>query len=157
MATKLAGSHLMSLAGGFQPSSIGNPPRHVSYVWHFLWKTLKIIRLDIRIPLPSDLKLADDFSSVDTAVLPPLCYRINALTSLLNKVDTLSGRLDYIQDSLSAISNTIVTQEKLNFSVAPIVSLVRNLSYRVSSVPSPIPARPTLNSARPPPPPNARP
>jgi len=87
-----------------------------------------------------------------------LCSTINALASLLERVDTLNDRITHTHDSISQVAYSVPNRDELTASLAPITSSVRDLSHRVSTAPaSHRPAPPPTNRASAPAPPPWKP
>src|SRR6201996_6889905 len=131
-----------------RPSSTVPPAPHLVYVRNFLSETLSKLGVSNTVPLPTDQELNNDISSGEAVILPLLCSSINALATLLDKVDTLTNRLTDLHDSVSSVANSVPNKDELTASLAPITSSVRDLSHRVSTAP-PQPPRPTPPSAVP--------
>ena len=115
---------------------------------NFLSETLAKLGVTNTVPLPSDHELTNYISSGEAVILPLLCSSINALATLLDKVDTLTNRLTDLHDSVSSVANSVPNKEDFAASLAPITSSVRDLSHRVTIAP-PQPPRPTPPSAKP--------
>ena len=130
-----------------RPPSVAPPSEHLIYMRNFLDETLVKLGVYNRYPLPTDMELNQDISTGEALILSLLCSSINALASLLDKVDTLSNRLTHIHDSVSSVANTVPNKEEITASLAPITSSVRDLSHRISTAPS----RPVLAPLPPPP------
>ena len=135
-----------------RPPSVAPPSEHLIYMRNFLDETLVKLGVNNTYPLPTDRELNQDISTGEALILPLLCSSINALASLLDKVDTLTNRLTHIHDSVSSVANTVPNKEEITASLAPITSSVRDLSHRISTAPS----RPTT-VPRPPAPPGPKP
>ena len=135
-----------------RPPSVTPPSEHLIYMRNFLDDTLIKLGVNNTYPLPTDRELNQDISTGEALILPLLCSCINALASLLDKVDTLTNRLTHIHDSVSSVANTVANKEEISTSLAPITSSVRDLSHRISTAP----IRPVL-APQPPPPTAPRP
>ena len=129
-----------------RPPSGVTPSEHLIYRRNFLDETLVKLGVNNTYPLPTDRELNQDISTGEALILPLLCSSINALASLLDKVDTLTNHLTHIHDSVSSVANTVPNKEELTASLAPISSSVRDLSHRISTAPpaSPWHASPSL-------------
>ena len=103
-----------------RPPSVAPPSEHLIYMWNFLDETLVKLDVNNTYPLPTDRELNQDISTGEALILPLLCSSINALASLLDKVDTLTNRLTHIHDSVSSVANTVPNQEEITASLAPI-------------------------------------
>ena len=130
-----------------RPPSGAPPSEHLVYMRNFLDETLIKLGVNNTYPLPTDRELNQDISTGEAPILPLLCSSINALASLLDKVDTLTNRLTHIHDSVSSFANTVPNKDEIAASLAPITSSVRDLSHLMSTAPS----CPTV-APRPPPP-----
>ena len=119
-----------------RPLSVVPPSEHLIYMRNFLEETLVKLGVNNRYPLPTDNELNQDLSPGEALVLPLLCSSINGLASLLDKVDTLTNRLTHIHASVSSVANTVPNTEEITASLAPITSLVRDLSHRISTAPA---------------------
>ena len=131
-----------------RPSSTVPPSPHLVYMRNFLRETLAKLGVSNTVLLPSDQELTNDISSGEAVILPLLSSAINALATLLDKVDTLTNRLTDLHDSVSSVANSVPNKDELTASLAPITSSVHDLSHRVSTVPLQ-PPRPTPPSAKP--------
>ena len=118
-----------------RPPSVAPPSDHLIYMRNFLDETLVKLGVNNTYPLPTDRELNQDISTGEALILPLLCSSINALASLLDKVDTLTNRLTHIHDSVSSVANTVPNKEEITASLAPITSSVRDLSHRISTAP----------------------
>ena len=118
-----------------RPPSVVPPSDHLIYMRNFLEATLVKLGVNNRYPLPTDNELNQDISTGEALVLPLLCSSINALASLLDKVDTVTNCLTHIHDSVSSVANTVLNKEEITASLAPITSSVRDLSHRISTAP----------------------
>ena len=114
-----------------RPRSVAPPSDHLIYMRNFLDETLVKLGVDNTYPLPTDRELSQDISTGEALILPLLCSSINALASLLDKVDTLTNRLTHIHDSVSLVANSVPNKEEITASLAPITSSVRDLSHRI--------------------------
>ena len=130
-----------------RPPSVAPPSDHLVYMRTFLHETLVKLGVNNTYPLLTDRELNQDISTGEALILPLLCSSINALASLLDKVDTLTNHLTHIHDSVSSVANTVPNKEEITASLAPVTSSVRDLSHRISTAPS----RPTLAPQPPPP------
>ena len=130
-----------------RPPSVVPPPEHLIYMRNFLDETLVKLGVNNTYPLPTDRELNQDISTGEALILPLLCSSINALASLLDKVDTLTNRLTHIHETVSSVANTVPNKEEITASLAPITSSARDLSHQISTAPS----RPTLAPQPPPP------
>ena len=136
-----------------RPPSVAPPSEHLIYMRNFLDETLVKLGVNNTYPLPTDRELNQDISTGEALILPLLCSSINALASLLDKVDTLTNRLTHIHDSVSSVANSVPNKEVITASLAPITSLVRDLSHRISTAP---PRPPPAPQPQAPPPPKPR-
>ena len=118
-----------------RPPSVAPSSEHLIYMRNFLDETLVKLGVNNTYPLPTDRELNQDISTGEALILPLLCSSINALASLLDKVDTLTNRLTHIHDSVSSVANTVPNREEITASLAPITSSVRDLSHRISTAP----------------------
>ena len=124
---------------GLPPSTVHStrPPavvlasEHLIYMRNFLEETLVKLGVNNTYPLPTDNELNQDISTGEALVLPLLCSSINALASLLDKVDTLTNRLTHIHDSVSSVANAVPNLKEMTGSLAPINFSVRDLSHRI--------------------------
>ena len=135
-----------------RPPSVAPPSEHLIYMRNVLDETLVKLCVNNTYPLLTDRELNQDISTGEALILPLLYSSINALASLLDKVDTLTNRLTYIHDSVSSVANTVPNKEEITASLAPITYSVRDLSHRISTARS----RPTM-VPRPPAPPAPKP
>jgi len=141
-----------------RPSSTSPPSEQIIYVRNFLGETLNKLGFNEVVPLPTSSELSRDLSTGESIILHLLCSTINALASLLERVDTLSDRITHTHDSISQVANSVPNRDELTTSLAPIISSVYDLSHRVSTAPVPHrPAPPPANQAPAPPPPARRP
>ena len=129
------------------PPLVVPPSEHLIYMRNFLDETLVKPGVNNTCPLPTYRELNQDISTGEALILPLLCSSINALASLLDKVDTLTNRLTHIHDSISSVANTVPNKEEIPASLAPITWSVRDLSHRISTAP----VRPVLAPQPPPP------
>ena len=102
---------------------------------NFLEETLVTLGVNNTYLLPTDNELNQDISTREVLVLPLLCSSINALASLVDKVDTLTNRLTHIHDSVSSVANSVPNKEEMTASLAPMTSSVCDLSHRISTAP----------------------
>ena len=116
-------------------ASVVPPSEHLIYMRNFLEETLVKLGVNNTYPLPTDNKLNQDISTGEALVLPLLCSSINALASLLDKVDSLTNCLTHIHDSVSSVANSVPNKEEMTASLAPITSSVRDLSHQISTAP----------------------
>ena len=130
-----------------RPPSVAPPSDHLVYMRDFLDETRVKLGVNNTYPLPTNRELNQDISTGEALIRPLLCFSINALASLLDKVDTLPNRQTHIHDSVSSIANTVPNKEEITASLAPSISSVRDLSHRISTAPS----RPSLAPQPPPP------
>jgi len=143
-----------------RPSSTSPPSEQIIYVRNFLGKTLNTLGFNDVVPLPTSSELGRDHSTGESIILPLLCSTINALASLLERVDTLNDRITHTHDSISQVANLVLNKDELTASLAPITSSVHDLSYRVSTAPTshrPAPPQPIRLQPRPPHPENPLP
>jgi len=141
-----------------RPSSASPPSEQIIYLRNFLGETLNKLGFNEVVPLPTSSELGRDLSTGESIILPLLCSTINALASLLERVDTLNDRITHTHESISQVANSVPNRDELTASLAPITSSVRDLSHRVSTAPVPHrPAPPSTNQAPAPPPPAKRP
>ena len=119
-----------------RPPSVVPPSEHLLHIRNFLEETLVKLGINNTYPLPTDNELNQHISTGEALVLPLLCSSINALASLLDKVDTLTNRLTHIRDSVSSVANNFPNNEEITASLAPITSSVRDLSHRMCTAPS---------------------
>ena len=119
-----------------RPASVAPPSEHLIYMRNFLEETLVKLGVNNTYPLPTDRELNQDIFTGEALILPLLCSSINALASLLDKVDTLTNRLTHIHDSVSSVANSVPNKEEITASLAPITSSLRDLSHRISTAPS---------------------
>jgi len=139
-----------------RPSSTSPPSEQIIYVRNFLGETLNKLGFNEVVPLPTSSELGRDLSTGESIVLPLLCSTINALASLLERVDTLNDRITHTHDSISQVANSVPNRDELTASLAPITSSVRDLSHRVSTAPVPHRPAPPLTNQAPAPPPSAK-
>ena len=130
-----------------RPPSVVPPSEYLIYMRNFLDETLVKLGVSNTYPLPTDRELNQGIPTGEALILPLLFSSINALASLLDKVDTLTNRLTHIHDSVRSVANTVPNKEEITASLAPMISSVRHLSHWISTAPS----RPTLASQPPPP------
>ena len=119
-----------------RPPSVAPPSEHLIYVRNFLEEILVKLGVNDTYPLPTDRDPNQDISTGQALIHPLLCSSINALASLLDKVDTLTNRLTHIHDWVSSVANTVPNKEEITASLAPITSSVRDLSHRISTASS---------------------
>jgi len=72
-----------------RPSSTSPPSEQIIYVRNFLGETLNKLGFNDVVPLPTSSELGRDLSTGESIILPLLCSTINALASLLERVDTV--------------------------------------------------------------------
>ena len=70
-----------------RPPLVAPPSEHFVYMRNFLDETLVKLGVNNTYPLPTDRELNQDISTGEALILPLLCSSINALASLLDKVD----------------------------------------------------------------------
>ena len=130
-----------------RPPSVAPPSEHLIYMRKFLDESLIKLGVSNTYPVPSDREPNHAISTGEALILPLLCSSINALASLLDKVDTLTNRLTHIHDSVSKVANTVPNKEEITACLATISLSVRDLSHRISTALS----RPPLAHQPPPP------
>jgi len=131
-----------------RPSSTSPSSEQIIYVRNFLGETLNKLGFNDVVPLPTSSELGRDLSMGESIILPLLCSTINALASLLERVDTLNDRITHTHDSISQVANKVPNRDELTASLAPITSSVRDRSHRVSTAPvRHRPAPPSTNQA----------
>ena len=118
-----------------RPPSVVPPSEHLIYMRNFLEETLVKLGVNNPYPLPTDTELNQDITTGEALVLPLLYSSINALASLLDKVDSLTNRLTHIHDSVSAVANSVPNRQEMTSSLVPITSSVRDQSHQISTAP----------------------
>jgi len=101
------------------------------------------------VPLRTSSELGRDLSTGESIILPLLCSTINALASVLERVDTRNDRITHTHDAISQVATSVPNRDELTASLAPITSSVRDLSHRVSTAPMSLrPTPPLANQAQ---------
>jgi len=119
-----------------RPSSTSPPSEQIIYVRNFLGETLNKLGFNDVVLLPTSSELGRDLFMGESIILPLLCSTINALASLLERVDTLNDRITHTHDCISQVANLLPNRDELTAALAPITSSVRDLSHRVSTAPT---------------------
>lgn len=126
------------------------PSEHPFYMTKFLEGTLVKLGVNKTYPLPTNNELNQDISNGESLALPLFCSSINALVSLLDKVDSHTHRLTYIHDSPSLVANSVPNKEEMSASPAHNISSVHDLSHRISTA-APVGVQASMHPVAPPP------